>query len=103
MIYFMSRLKIFLSLLFNDSKEKKMINFFSHRNKKNENTKTKKILVTVIDDYYWLCRIASAKENEFKDYKLIGYWPIFLEPKTSSHNKLVYFIRNILRPIHYYF
>ena len=100
----MSQFKYLLSLFFFDQNEKKMINFFSNLNNKENNKfkKKKKILVSVIHDYYWLCRVALAKNNEFKDYELIGYWPQIIKSENKSDNKFVYFSKKILRPLHWF-
>ncbi|MAV79863.1 MAG: hypothetical protein CMC22_06975 [Flavobacteriaceae bacterium] len=100
----MSRFKKILSLFFFDKNEKKFIKYFTNiNNRKSYKLKKKKILVSVIDDYYWLCRVASAKHNEFKNYELIGYWPQIIKPRNKADNQLLYFLKNILRPINYFF
>lgn len=99
----MSRFKNFLSLFFYDNNEKKFIRFFSKLKKKNNSNLKKKILVTVINDYYWLSRVALAKNNEFKDYEFIGYWPEVVKPRNKSDNYLLYILKNIFRPIYYFF
>ena len=100
----MSQFKRLISLFFFDQNEKKMINFFSNLNNKENNRfkKKKKILVSVINDYYWLCRVASAKNNEFKDYELIGYWPLIIKGENKSDNKFNYFLKKISRPLYYF-
>lgn len=100
----MSRIKNFLSLFFYDDNEKKFLRFFfTLKEKNNFNFKKKKILVTVINDYYWLSRVALAKNNEFKDYEFIGYWPEVVKPRNKSDNYFLYIFKNILRPIYYFF
>ena len=98
----MEKIKYYISLLFFDKNEK---NFIKAAKKLIENDNKKKkgtVLISVINDYYYLCYLYCLYKDKLKDYNLIGYWPHLVYTENKSGNKLYKFLKK-LSPIYHYF